>query len=634
MQTVHKATRFTELDIYLFKQGKHYKLYDKLGAHSMCIGNQKGTYFAVWAPNAKSVSLIGHFNKWEPKAMPLTLREDDSGIWEGFFANIFESELYKYHIVSKFNNYTVDKADPFAFASEHPPETASQIYDLQYDWSDEEWLKNVGNHNDLDRPISVYEVHLGSWKKEEDRFLTYRELADELLAYVKEMHFTHVEFLPLLEHPFYGSWGYQPLSFFASTRRFGDPKEFMHLVDTFHQNGIGVILDWVPSHFPADEHGLGYFDGTHLFEHQEKKKRVHPEWNSLMFDYGCKEVQSFLISSAFFCIEKYHADAIRVDAVASMLYLDYAKKEGEWIPNEFGGREHLEAVDFLKNLNSAVHEHFPHVQMIAEESSSWPKVTHPVSEGGLGFAMKWDMGWMHDTLNYLKQDPVHRKHHHDKLTFSRLYAHHENFQLCLSHDEVVHEKGSLLDKMVGDPWQQFANLRLLYGYMYGHSGKKLLFMGQEFGQLQEWNHDEQLDWHLLEDSLHSGVQKWVRDLNHLYATEAALYEWDYVTEGFEWAHCDDSENSVLAFFRKCGSRPEVFLFVCNFTPVVRNGYSIGVFKKGKWQEILNSDALVYGGSGQGNLGNLDTMAEAAHGHADSLSLTLPPLSTIILKSPL
>lgn len=625
---------FTDLDIYLFKEGKHYTLYEKLGSHPVYWNNDFGTYFALWAPNAKSVSVIGDFNEWNIESHPLKIRGDGTGIWEVFIPKIGPGTVYKYHIVSNINDYTVDKADPFAVLSEHPPYTGSVVCDITYQWSDSKWKETLKEHNSLSSPISVYEVHLGSWKKKAENngsFMSYTELAVDLIDYVKEMEFTHVEFLPLMEHPFYGSWGYQSLGYFCSTRRFGKPQEFMYLIDQLHQNGIGVILDWVPSHFPADEHGLSFFDGTHLFEHEDPKKAIHPQWGSLIFNYGRYEVQSFLISSAFFWLEKYHADGIRVDAVASMLYLDYGKKEGEWVPNVFGGRENLEAVDFIKNLNTAVYQQFPFVQMIAEESSSWPMVSRPVDSGGLGFGLKWNMGWMHDTLKYMEKDPIHRKFHHAELIFSRIYFHTENYMLCLSHDEVVYEKKSLVEKMPGDQWQKFANLRLLYGYMFTHSGKKLIFMGQEFAQISEWNHDLSLEWHLLENSFHSGMKKWFKDLNHFYRNEPALYEWDYIDGGFEWVDFSDHENSTLGFIRKCGSNNDIVLSVCNFTPVTRYDYRLGVPIQGTWEEVLNSDAVVYGGSGVGNLGWLEAEQVPMHGRPYSLVMTLPPLSTIIFR---
>lgn len=631
---IYGPSLLTDFDIFLFKQGKHYTLYEKLGSHPMVWEGVSGTHFAVWAPNAKSVSVIGDFNEWNLDAHPLTFRLDSSGIWEGFIPNVGTGALYKYHIVSNFWDYRVDKADPFAVLNERPPYTASIVHDLEYTWHDDEWMRNAKVKNSLDQPMSIYEVHLGSWKKvasENHRFLTYRELANELVEYVVDMGFTHVEFLPIMEHPFYGSWGYQPVGYFSSTRRYGDPQEFMYLIDQLHQRGIGVLLDWVPAHFPSDMHGLSFFDGSHLFEHQDPKKSMHPQWGTLMFNYGRNEVQSFLISSAFFWLDKYHADGMRVDAVASMLYLDYAKSEGEWEPNAFGGRENLEAVEFLKNLNTAVYRHFPHIQMIAEESSAWPMVSRPVDMGGLGFGMKWNMGWMHDTLKYMEKDPIHRKYHHGDLIFSRLYFQSENYMLCLSHDEVVHKKRSLLEKMPGDRWQKFANLRLLYGYMFSHSGKKLIFMGQEFAQPNEWQHDLSLEWHLLEDSFHSGVKKWYKDLNHFYQNEPALYQWDYVDTGFEWVDFQDAENSTLGFIRKCGITDHLVLAVCNFTPVPRYHYRFGVPIQGTWEEVLNSDATVYGGSGIGNQGAICAEEVPMHGRQYSLSMTLPPLSAVFFR---
>lgn len=625
---------FTDLDIYLFKEGRHFSLYNKLGSHLLEWKGQKGTYFSVWVPNAKSVSVIGTFNNWNINSHYLTSRNDGSGIWEGFLPKVESGAIYKYHIISNVNNYCVDKADPFAVLTEHPPSTGSVVCDLKYQWNDSKWAKEAKKHNAITSPISVYEVHLGSWKKnvlEGDRFMTYTELSNDFVQYVKEMEFTHVEFLPLMEHPFYGSWGYQPLSFFSPTRRFGLPQEFMALIDKLHQNEIGVILDWVPCHFPSDEHGLSFFDGTHVFEHENPKKSIHPEWGSLIFNFGRYEVRSFLISSAFFWLEKYHADGIRADAIASMLYLDYGKKEGEWIPNQYGGRENLEAIEFLKTLTVAIKQHFPDRLIIAEESSAWPMVSRPVSSGGLGFDMKWNMGWMHDTLKYMQKDPLYRNFHHSELIFSRLYFHTENYMLCLSHDEVVYEKKSLLEKMPGDEWQKFANLRLLYGYMFTHSGKKLIFMGQEFAQVSEWNHDLSLQWHLLGNSYHKGIQKWFKDLNHFYRNEPALYEWDYVDGGFEWVDFSDHENSTLGFLRKCGSSNTIILSVCNFTPVSRFNYRLGVPIQGIWEEVLNSDAIIYGGSGVGNQGQLKAETIPMHGRPYSLNMTLPPLSTTIFR---
>ncbi|MCI0693083.1 1,4-alpha-glucan branching protein GlgB [candidate division KSB1 bacterium] len=625
----------TDHDIYLFKEGSHGKLYDKLGAHLMSVDGVEGTHFAVWAPNAKNVSVIGDFNEWRPNSHHLKARADGSGIWEEFIPSMSRGAAYKYHIESRYNNYEVDKGDPFAFLWEMPPKTASTVWDLNYEWNDADWMKNRRTANALNAPFSVYEVHFGSWRRvaeDGNRSLNYREFAPQLAEYVKEMGFTHVEFLPVMEHPFFGSWGYQTVGYFAPSSRYGTPQDFMYLIDHLHQNGIGVILDWVPSHFPSDEHGLIYFDGTHLYEHADPKKGYHPDWNSYIFNYGRNEVRAFLISSALFWLEKYHVDGLRVDAVASMLYLDYSRKEGEWIPNEFGGRENIEAIDFLKKFNEAVYRAHPDVQTIAEESTAWPMVSRPVYVGGLGFGMKWNMGWMHDTLKYFSNDPVHRKYHHNQLTFSIWYAFSENFMLSLSHDEVVHGKGSLLGKMPGDDWQKFANLRALFGYMYGHPGKKLFFMGGELGQWREWNHDSSLDWHLLQFPPHEGVRQWMKDLNYLYRSEPALHEIDFAAEGFEWIDASDWEKSVISFLRKSKKTKDVILVVCNFTPVPRHNYRVGVPRGGFWKEALNSDAKTYGGSGQGNMGGMEAAPVPAHGKYYSLSLTLPPLSVVFFKS--
>ena len=628
----------TEQDIYLFREGTHFRTYEKLGAHPVEGAAARGTggagtHFGVWAPNAARVSVVGDFNDWRPEVHPLEPRPDGSGIWAGFIPGVRHGALYKYHIVSNHHGYTVQKADPYAFFNEAPPRTASVVWDLSYEWGDEAWMKSRANANAMSAPWSIYEVHLGSWRRvpeEHNRSLTYREMAHALADYVVEMGFTHVEFLPVMEHPFYGSWGYQVTGYFAPTARYGTPQDFMYLVDHLHRRGIGVILDWVPSHFPADEHGLSYFDGTHLYEHADPRKGFHPEWNSSIFNYGRAEVRNFLASSALFWLERYHVDALRVDAVASMLYLDYARKPGEWIANKYGGNENLEAVDFLKHLNEAVYRDHPDTQTIAEESTSWPMVSRPTHLGGLGFGFKWNMGWMHDTLEYFRTDPIYRKYHHNKLTFSLWYAFTENFVLPLSHDEVVHGKGSLIGKMHGDEWQQFANLRLLLGYMWSHVGKKLLFMGGEFGQKREWQHDESLEWHVLQYPLHSGVRQWVRDLNQFLRSTPALYEKDFTSDGFEWIDCNDADGSTLAFLRK-GSAPEdIVLVLCNFTPVPRDYYHIGVPRGGAWRERLNSDALEYGGSGIGNFGLVEAAPLPSHGRNHSLTLRLPPLATLYL----
>ncbi|MFO7276276.1 MAG: 1,4-alpha-glucan branching protein GlgB [Pseudomonadota bacterium] len=624
-------TLLTDHDIYLFREGTLFRAYEKLGAHYLPA--EGGTHFGVWAPNAQSVSVIGDFNGWRPDAHRLDLRPDGSGIWEAFVPGVRPGALYKFHIVSRHGGYTVDKSDPFAFFCEVPPKTASIVWDLSYEWGDDEWMQRRRRANALDAPMSIYEVHIGSWRRvaeEGGRSLSYRELAHALGDYVEQMGFTHVELLPVMEHPFFGSWGYQITGYFAPSSRYGTPQDFMYLVDHLHRRGIGVILDWVPSHFPTDEHGLAYFDGTYLYEHADPRQGFHPEWNSSIFNYGRSEVREFLASSGLFWLDVYHVDALRVDAVASMLYLDYGRREGEWIPNRFGGRENLDAVRFLKEFNEAVYRDHPDTQTIAEESTAWPMVSRPTYLGGLGFGMKWNMGWMHDTLKYFQTDPLFRRYEHHKLTFSIWYAFTENFVLPLSHDEVVHGKGSLIGRMHGDEWQQFANLRLLYGYMWGHPGKKLLFMGGEFGQKREWQHDEELEWWVTQYPLHAGVQRWVRDLNAFYRATPSLHEIDFAPEGFEWIDANDAENSVLTFLRK-GRDGDLTLVVCNFTPVVRENYRVGVPRGGFWRECLNSDAREYGGSGQGNLGGVEASPLPFHGRFHSLSLRLPPLGVLFLK---
>ncbi|MGE5280487.1 MAG: 1,4-alpha-glucan branching protein GlgB [Deltaproteobacteria bacterium] len=631
----HAVSLLTEQDIYLFREGSHFRTYEKLGSHPVSVDGVEGTYFAVWAPNAERVTVVGDFNGWDAGAHALGGRWDDSGIWEGFVPGAREGMLYKYHIESKMNGYKVDKGDPMAFSWETAPRTATRIRKLAYPWKDAAWMKERRARNGLAAPVSIYEVHLGSWRRkpeEGNRFLTYREMAPLLADYVAETGFTHVEFLPVMEHPFYASWGYQSLGYFAPTSRYGTPEDFMYLIDTLHRRGIGVILDWVPSHFPSDEHGIIYFDGTHLYEHQDPRKGFHPEWKSHIFNYGRNEVRNFLISSALFWLDKYHADGLRVDAVASMLYLDYARPQGQWEPNRFGGRENIEAVDFLRRLNETVYGAYPDVQVFAEESTAWPAVSRPVYVGGLGFGLKWNMGWMHDTLSYVARDPVHRKYHQNELTFSIWYAFYENFVLPLSHDEVVYGKRSMLNKMPGDAWQKFANLRLLLGYMYGHPGKKLLFMGAEFGQWDEWNHDKSLDWHLIHYAPHGGLRHWLADLNRVYRAEAALWARDFDAGGFEWVDFHDADKSVISFLRRAAAPAETMLVVCNFTPVPQFNYRVGVPSGGAWREVLNSDAAAYGGAGFGNLGGVDAAPVSFYGRYDYvLSLTLPPLSALFFK---
>lgn len=631
---LYDQSLLTRDDVYLFNEGSHFRLYDKLGAHPRTVHGRAGSSFAVWAPNAEYVSVIGDFNGWNKGSHPLRPRES-SGIWDGFIPGLEGGTSYKYHIASRHNHYKVDKADPFAFSSEMPPRTASCVADLNYAWGDGDWMKERRKRNALDGPIAVYEMHLGSWRKvpeDRDRSLSYRELAPQLVEHLQRMGFTHVEFLPVMEHPFYGSWGYQTTGYFAPSSRYGSPQDFMYLIDYLHQHGIGVILDWVPSHFPTDEHGLGYFDGTHLFEHADPQQGFHPDWKSFIFNYSRKEISSFLISSAMFWLDKYHVDGLRVDAVASMLYLDYSRKEGEWVPNAFGGRENIPAIEFLRRFNTEVYKAFPDVQTYAEESTSWPMVARPVYVGGLGFGLKWDMGWMHDTLVYFSLDPIHRKYHHNQLTFRMIYAFTENFILPLSHDEVVYGKRSLLDKMPGDDWQKFANLRLLYGYMYGQPGKKLLFMGGEIGQWHEWSHDHSLDWHLLEHEPHQRLARWMEDLNRLYRAEAALHQVDFSHQGFEWVDCNDIETSVICFLRKAKDPNDSVLVVCNFTPVPRYNYRVGVPRGGFWKELLNSDAREYGGSGHGNFGGLHTAPIPSHGRLHSINVTVPPLGIVFFKA--
>ncbi len=623
----------TDFDVHLFREGRHYKLHEKLGSHVMKHKGEEGTYFALWAPNAEYVSVVGDFNGWNRGSHAMAARWDGSGIWECFVPHIGHGTKYKYFIQSKFNGYNVEKGDPFARHWETPPMTATVVWDASYQWNDTAWLEDRKKQSGEAQPYAVYEMHIGSWKRNPDgnRFLTYRELAAELPAYIKWMGYTHVEFLPLTEHPFYGSWGYQVTGYYAPTSRYGTPEDFMYLINALHNEGIGVIMDWVPSHFPSDQHGLSYFDGTHLFEPADPRQGYHPDWNSYIFNYGRNEVKSFLISSALCWLEQYHIDGLRVDAVASMLYLDYSRKEGEWIPNQYGGRENIEAINFLREFNDAVRADFPDVKTIAEESTAWPMVTSPTQIGGLGFDMKWMMGWMHDTLEYMSEDPVYRTYHQGMITFSLMYAFTEKFMLPLSHDEVVHGKGPLIDKMPGDEWQKFANLRTLYAYMYGHPGAKLLFMGCEFGQTQEWRHESSLDWHLNQYAPHGSLQWMVKRLNEMYQSEPALYEKAFEPGGFEWIDISDYNNCVISFIRKGHQEQNDVYVVINFTPVARENYRIGVAHKGHLKEIFNSDDTQYWGSGVMNHGLLEAMPIPMHGRERSVNLTLPPLGAVYLK---
>lgn len=631
MAKVIPHSLFTDFDISLFRAGKHYKIYEKLGSHIIEVDGQWGTYFAVWAPNAQSVAVIGNFNGWNGTTHPLSSRWDSSGIWEGFIPEIGRGELYKYHIHAKDGRH-LQKGDPYALYWEIPPNTSSIVWDLPYSWQDENWMKRRKEKAGQDQPYSVYEVHIGSWKKIDGglRSLSYRELADKLVPYVVEMGFTHVEFMPVMEHPYFPSWGYQCTGYFAPTSRFGTPEDFMYLVDAFHQAGIGIILDWVPSHFPTDAFALADFDGTHLYDHADPRKGFHPDWKSCIFNLSRNEVRSFLISNALFWLDIYHADGLRVDAVASMLYLDYSREEGQWIPNVFGGNENLESISFLKEFNEAVYKEFPDAVTIAEESTAWTGVSRPTYDGGLGFGQKWMMGWMHDTLNYFKNDPIYRRFHHNEITFSLVYAFTENFMLPLSHDEVVHGKGSLMDRMPGDEWQRFANLRMLYGYMYTHPGTQLLFMGGEFGQTSEWSLERGLEWGLLKYDYHKGIQKWLKALNSYYKNSPALYEKQFLPEGFGWINHGDHEKSVLSYMRKGKNKEEVLVIVCNFTPVVRD-HKVGVPFTGKWKEALNSDAKEYGGTGDHKNPKLTTTKEEWDGQPYSMALRLPPLGVLVLE---
>jgi 1,4-alpha-glucan branching enzyme len=619
----------TEHDVYLFREGTHGRLQSKLGCSLAASGD--GAHFAVWAPNASSVSVVGEWNDWNGMADPLVLRPDGSGIWEGRARSVQHGQAYKYRIVGPRGDYRADKADPFALCCECPPATASRVWTLDYQWNDAAWMDSAAGKG-FGAPMSIYEVHAGSWRRERGQFLNYRDLAHELADHVISLGFTHVELMPITEHPFYGSWGYQTTGYFAPTARYGSPQDLMYFIDHLHQKGIGVLLDWVPSHFPMDEHGLVYFDGTHLFEHEDPRQGFHPQWNSAIFNFGRNEVRSFLISSALFWLNSYHFDGLRVDAVASMLYLDYARTEGQWIANRNGGRENLEAIEFLRTLNTAAYRDHPRIDMIAEESTAWPMVSRPVEGGGLGFGYKWNMGWMHDTLAYMKLDPINRKYHHGQLTFSLVYAFNENFILPLSHDEVVYGKGSLIGKMPGDDWQQFANLRAMYGYMWMHPGKKLLFMGGEFAQRREWTHDGELEWWVSDRPEHAGVRRLVADLNRIYRAEPALHSADCSADGFEWLDVGDSEISVIGFLRKSArAQDHPIVAVCNFTPVPRSNFLLGVPARGHWREILNTDAREYGGSGWGNLGVVESAPVNVNGRHESINLNLPPLATLILR---
>ena len=624
---------FTDFDINLFKSGKHYRLYEKFGSHITTVEGVKGTYFAVWAPSAASVSVIGDFNFWTDGTHKLNVRWDSSGIWEGFIPHVGKGNLYKYKIHSHIDGHITEKADPYARRCEHPPKTASVVWQDNYKWQDKEWLKSRKTYNALNAPFSVYEMHLGSWKKEvkENRSLSYFELATDLVQYLKDMNYTHVEFMPIMEYPYDPSWGYQLTGYFAPTSRFGYPEEFKYLVDQLHLNGIGIILDWVPSHFPDDAHGLGFFDGSHLYEHPNPQKGYHKDWKSLIFNYSRNEVRSFLISNAIFWLEQYHADALRVDAVASMLYLDYSRENGEWEPNEFGGNENLDTISFLKELNIEVYSSFPDVQTIAEESTAFSGVTKPVHLGGLGFGMKWMMGWMHDTLAYFQKDPIYRKYHQNEITFSLAYTFTENFMLPLSHDEVVYGKNSILGRMPGDEWQRFANYRLLFGYMFTHPGTKLNFMGSEIGQYNEWNFSGSLDWNLLEFEPHQKTQQYIKDLNAFYRATPALFEKGFSFDGFEWINYDDHENAVISFVRKGNNPKNDVVVICNFTPIVHQKYRIGITKKGTLEEIFNTDALKYGGSGNCNTTKISIVNKPYNGKEFSAEVLIPPLAVCVFK---
>ena len=624
----------SDFDLHLMAEGTHYRNYEKLGSHVRVVEGVRGVHFAVWAPNAKRVSVIGDFNQWDGRRHPMRFHAG-AGIWEIFVPGLREETVYKFEVKWRRFGFITQKTDPYAFYFERRPKTGAIVYDInQFVWRDDQWMEHRKNRNGLDAPISIYEVHLGSWMRapeEGDRYLTYRELAHQLVDYVKQMGYTHIELLPVTEHPYGGSWGYQTVGYYAPTSRHGEPHEFAYFVDYCHRNGIAVILDWVPAHFPKDGHGLAYFDGTHLYEHSDPRKGEHQDWGTLIFNYGRNEVRNFLLGNALFWLEKYHIDGLRVDAVASMLYLDYSRKEGQWVPNIYGGRENLEAVDFIKRFNELVHKQHPGAITLAEESTSWPLVSRPTYDGGLGFDFKWNMGWMNDTLKYFGMDPIDRKYHHGKLTFSLMYAFSENFVLPLSHDEVVHGKRALLDKMPGDMWKKFANLRALYGYMYGHPGKKLLFMGGEFGQWMEWNHQRSLDWHLLGYDSHRQLLEYVKDLNRLYQSEPSLYEVDFEHRGFQWIDFQDANGSTIAFQRKAKNPADHLIFALNFTPVPRHSVRLGVPEQVFYREVLNSDAWLYGGSNMGNSGGVTSRAEEWAGWPCLIEVTLPPLAVVVLK---
>lgn len=623
----------SDFDLFLFGEGNHYKIFDKLGAHPMQIKNVSGVNFAVWAPNAKRVSVIGDFNNWDGRQNPMRARKN-SGVWELFIPGLKNFDKYKFEIKTQ-ENYILKKSDPYENFAQLRPDNASVIFDInKYKWNDAAWRSLRTKNQPTSGPINIYEVHLGSWKRiveEDNRFLTYREFADEIVPYIKKMNYTHIELMPIAEHPFDGSWGYQVTGYYAVTSRYGTPEDFMYLVDKCHQNNIGVILDWVPAHFPKDEHGLARFDGTALYEHADPRMGEHPDWGTLIFNYGRCEVKNFLIANALFWIEKFHIDGLRVDAVASMIYLDYSKKEGQWLPNKFGGNENLDAIEFMKHMNSVICGKYPEILMIAEESTAWPGVSRPVEQNGLGFNLKWNMGWMNDFLTYMQKDPIHRKFHHNNLTFSMIYAYTENFILVLSHDEVVHGKGSLISKMPGDLWQKFANLRVAFGFMIGHPGKKLSFMGNEFAQFDEWNENKSLDWHLLNFESHEKFQTYIKDLNEIYCNEKTLSYDDFTNNGFEWIDCNDSDRSVVSFMRKGKNQNDIIIFVCNFTPVPLLTHRIGVPFPGIYKEILNSDDLKYGGSGIVNPNIIQSEKIEWNWRQNSIGLKIPPLGVSIIK---